>query len=185
MSGFAAQDPCGRAKESLTVCMSFVTDLTFVSVPGVLSQVMGGRSGFVLLSKIFADTAKRIYSVVRRHCCPDSSDPTLLFKRLEYVTALIGGRDYTARATVERLGDGSIALDFTGLQHMRNGDPLYAAPIAGIIAGMIEAMGHKARVLSGRGDVVHAELDAYKVYVDRVEPGSVRIIVVPPTRARA
>ncbi len=179
-AGYAARDECGRAKESLTVCMSFVTDLTFTSVPENLARVVGGEAGFAILARIFADTARRIYSRVRAACCPDSSDPTLLFRRLEYVTHLIGGNGYRAEARVERV-DGSIRLLFSNVGHVRDGSLLYAAPIVGVIAGMIEAMGLKTRILSDASRLRHAESNAYRVYPVRVSPGEVEVAVVPPS----
>ncbi len=178
-AGYAARDECGRAKESLTVCMSFVTDLTFASVPENLARVVGGEAGFAILARIFADTARRIYSRVRAACCPDSTDPTLLFRRLEYVSALIGSNGYPARASVER-SNGSIRLVFSNVGHMRNGSIIYAAPIVGVIAGMIEAMGLKTRILSDGSRLHLADGDAYRVYPARVAPGEVEVVVVPP-----
>jgi len=150
---------CSQALGSLTVCMSFVTDLTFYSVPGTLAGVVGGEAGFNILSRIFASTARRIYTAVRKRCCPDAAGPVLLFSRLERVTGLIGGASYRARAVVERLEDGRIRLRFSGLEHLR-GPVLNAAPIVGVVAGMVEAVGHRAVAVTSLDRVRHVPGDA-------------------------
>ena len=172
------RDPCSQAKESLTVCMQFVTDLTFYSVPDVLSEIVSGSAAFVILARIFASTARRIYSQVRRMCCPDSRDPVLLFQRLETVTRLIGGASYKARAEVRRESDG-IHMVFTGLENLR-GSLLNLAPIIGVLAGMIEAMDMKATPLSSRDALRYAPPEAWKIYPARVGESEAEVVVVPP-----
>ena len=55
-----------------------MTDLTFYSAPDVLENAIGGSAGFVLLARIFAATANRIYPEVRKMCCPNEASPLLL-----------------------------------------------------------------------------------------------------------
>jgi len=174
-------DRCSQAVESLTVCMRFITDLTFYSVPDVLRNAIGGSAGFVLLARIFAATANRIYSEVRRTCCPQETSPVPLFQRLERVTALIAGASYRARAYV-RQEEGRIRLVFTGLEHLR-GSVLNAAPIIGVIMGMIEAVGGRAVPLTSRDGLRHAPRSAYRVYPDRIEGDTLEVVVVPPEQA--
>ena len=168
-----------QALDSLTVCMSFVTDLTFYSVPRVLSKTVGGVAGFNLLARMFAETARRIYSVVRARCCPDSRSPVPLFSRLERVTKLIGGASYKARAFVKEEPGGRIRLEFRGLEHLRD-DVINAAPIVGVVMGMIEAAGGKAVAVTKPEHVAHAPSDAYVVYPERVEGDELDVVVVPP-----
>ena len=178
----AEADAAKRALESLRICMQFVTDLTFYSVPETLSETMSGSAGFVLMARIFENTARRIYSAVKRMCCPDSSDPTLLFQRLEVVTKLIGGEEYKARAHVEKTENG-IKMRFTGLDHLR-GNLLNAAPIVGVLAGMIEAAGHKAQPLHGPQTLPHVPPDEWVVYPESVGDDEVVVVIVPPRVGR-
>jgi len=171
-------DPCSQAKESLTVCMQFITDLTFYSVPDVLSDIVTGGTAFVILAKIFASTSRRIYSQVRKMCCPDAKDPTLLFRRLEDVTRLIGGGSYRAKAEVRREEDG-IHMVFSGLEHL-HGRLINVAPIIGVLAGMIEAMDMRATPLSSKDALRHAPAEAWKIYPLRVEEDTAEIVIVPP-----
>jgi len=171
-------DQCSQALESLTICMRFVTDLTFHSVPDVLEDAIGGSAGFVLLARIFAATANRIYSEVRKMCCPNETSPVPLFQRLERVTALIAGASYKVRAYIKQ-EEGQIRLVFTGLEHLR-GNVLHAAPIIGVIMGMIEAVGYKAVPLTSKDGLRHAPRDTYRVYPDRIEDDTLEIVVVPP-----
>ena len=173
------QEECMQALDSLTVCMSFVTDLTFYSVPGVLSQTVGGVAGFSLLARMFAETSRRIYSAVRARCCPGSSSPVPLFSRLERVTRLIGGASYRARAFVREEPGGRIRLEFRGLEHLRD-DVINAAPIVGVVMGMIEAAGGRAVAVTRPEHAAHAPSDAYVVYPERVEGDELDVIVVPP-----
>ncbi len=172
-------EACGQAKESLTICMQFATDITFYSIPSVLRNAVGGNAGFVLLSKVFAETSRRIYSAVRQACCPDLGDPVPLFQRLERVTKLIGGSSYRAEALVERLPDGRTRLRFRGLEHLSN-DIVTAAPIVGIIMGMIEAVGGKAVAVTPGRKLDHTPGDAYKVVVERLEGDELDLLVIPP-----
>lgn len=170
---------CEQALDSLTVCMSFVTDITFYSIPETLSGLVGGEAGFNIMARVFAATARRIYSAVHARCCPGARDPVVLFERLERVTKLIGGAEYRARAVVERLGDGRVRLRFTGLDHLRN-SVLNAAPIVGIVAGMVEAVGLRAVVASSPERARLAPGDAYVVYPERVGDNELDVIVAGP-----
>jgi hypothetical protein len=172
-------EECIQAFDSLTVCMSFVTDLTFYSVPDTLAQTVGGAAGFNLLARIFASTAKRIYSQVRARCCPETRSPVPLFQRLERVTKLIGGASYRARALVHEEQNGEIKLEFKGLEHLRD-SLLNAAPIVGVIMGMIEAVGGKAVAVTSTERLYHAPDDAYIVHPVRVSGDELDVVVYPP-----
>jgi hypothetical protein len=175
----SAPDACSQAKESLTVCMSFVTDLTFHSVPDTLANLVGGDAGFNILVRIFATTSKKIYTLVKKQCCPQSSDPTLLFSRLERVTKLIAGPEYKASARIEKKSDNTILLHFTGLGHLQ-GKLLNTAPIIGVIVGMIEAAGHRAVAATTKERTRHAPQDAYIVYPENIGETSLDLAVIPP-----
>jgi len=161
---------------------AYFRNLAFEELPRIAKKYLGPDAGFVEVSEVMARaTARELPHLIRMvGSSVDLNKDPLEVLELHYgchkLARAVAHDDEIALLTPKREGDDRLVLESSALPKNLEENPLVAASYAGVVVGVLRALGCKARAMRRPELRKHMEAGTYAVWVE-VGKDSFRVVV--------